>query len=122
MIYYHMFCQCLTSCAFNTLGVYVDRKLDQQNLKNYLRTIYSNRTEMQTIALETFNYCAAEIYKELEKLPMQKYPVRECSPDASLLQFCVHTTIMSKCPAAIWQSSQECRELRDYIICRERIR
>lgn len=117
-----MFFQCLTSCAFNTLGVYVDRKLDEKNLKSYLRTIYSNITEMQTIALKTFNYCAAEIYKELEKLPMLDYPLGDCPPDASLLQFCVYTKIMSKCPAVIWQSSQDCRELRDYMICREKIR
>lgn len=100
----------------------MNRKIDEQNLDNYLRTIYRNSSEMQTIAFDTFKYCAAEIYKELEKLPMQNYPAGDCPPDASLLQFCVHTMILSKCPAAIWRRSQECRELREYMICRERIR
>lgn len=114
--------QCKIWCAFNTLEIYVDRKLNIDNLENYLETIYSNSTELQAIARDTFIYCAIEISKELEKLPMHNYPDGDCPPEATLFQFCVHTIIMSKCPASIWQTSHECQELRDYMICRERQR
>lgn len=98
----------------------MDRTLNEHNLESYLGTIYNSSSEMQTILRETFSYCAAEILEELQKLPKRNYPDGDCPPDATLLQFCVHTLIMGKCPAPIWQTTQECQELRDYMICRER--
>ncbi|XP_034477725.1 general odorant-binding protein 67 [Drosophila innubila] len=118
--HHHLPSPCFVSCVFNETGFYEDNKVDQDKLKEFLRLIYKDNDELQTLASDAFNSCASRIDEFKDKKgsrPPRPSPppgAPLCPMRPAFLMRCVYRKILKDCPAPIWNDTQECNDAREY--------
>ncbi|XP_017866999.1 PREDICTED: general odorant-binding protein 67 [Drosophila arizonae] len=110
---------CYISCIFNETGIYKDNEVDIDALNDYLKNIYKDNAELESIATEAAGKCNAKMDEFKDKMSNRPRPspppgAMKCPHKPVFLVGCVLGKIMFNCPASIWSDTQECNEARDY--------
>lgn len=99
---------CIGECVFKTVKVWNNGEIDVAASQRYFTTGLASTPEWIPIVTEGFAKCSANA-KALGNV-LRSNP-GECSPLPALTLACLHSHVISKCPANLWNNCNY------YILC-----
>jgi len=97
-----------------------DNNLDEDKLKDYLKVVFKDNAELQTLASDAFISCASKIDEFKDKMgnrPPRPSPppgAPRCPMRPAFLMGCVYRKVLKNCPESIWNDNQECNDAREF--------
>lgn len=91
---------CIGECVFKTVKVWGDGDIDLGAAQKYFTTGLSNTPEWIPIVTEGFAKCSNESKSIARIFPHN--PSDDCSPLPALTLACLHSHVIAKCPANLW--------------------
>ncbi|KXJ81310.1 general odorant-binding protein 67 [Aedes albopictus] len=104
--------KCVAECIARELGTFKNGALDKELAKKILMGRISGDQHFKPIAGTVLDKCLGRIGAVIEKESKQN---TTCSFASHFLLDCVELTMFESCPAAIWDKSEGCVELKTKI-------
>lgn len=90
---------CIGECVFKTVKVWAGGDIDLSAAQKYFTTGLSNTPEWIPVVNEGFGKCTAEAKTVAKVLQTSS---AECSPIPALTLACLHSHVITHCPANLW--------------------
>ncbi|XP_037953406.1 general odorant-binding protein 67-like [Teleopsis dalmanni] len=120
--HHHHHHPCFMSCAVNETGIMNENTVDEAKLQNYLTSVVKVQNEMVPIITAAFKTCAArseEFKAKMKNNPRPSPPpgdrMARCNPGSGMIMMCVFGETMDNCPSSIWNNTQQCNDMRDFM-------
>ena len=92
---------CVGECVFNKVKVWNNGDIDLDAAQRYFTTGLANTPEWIPIVSEGFKKCSQEAKTIIAAAGNR---AGDCSPVPALTLACLHTHVITKCPANLWNN------------------
>ncbi|XP_013104721.2 uncharacterized protein LOC106085172 [Stomoxys calcitrans] len=128
---------CFMTCVLNETGILLanpEAKLNEENLKSYLKVAMVNATDLIPTMETSFKTCAAkgeEMRAKMKEMMEKKmssstdasvtrdhhhhHHHHGCTPCAAALMGCVFMESFVNCPSTLWSNTNDCIEMREHM-------
>ncbi|XP_067634300.1 uncharacterized protein [Eurosta solidaginis] len=117
--------QCTTSASLNACLIkpkYWMRRANLEKFEDVIDTYIADNEELATVVKDSFPTCAEHIDEIKDEVlenmreHMEKHGShRACSPFAAMMWRCMKVETYKNCPASVWNDTEECNAIRDFM-------